>query len=125
MPFDEKLADRIREALTGQRKIEEKKMFRGMCFMVNGKMCICVSADDMMCRVDPDLYESLMEKNGVRPMIHNGKTMKGFVYVSPDVIKSKNEFDFWIGLCLEFNKKAKASKKPAKKALKKTAKKKK
>lgn len=124
MPYDEKLADRIREALTGQRKIEEKKMFRGMCFMVNGKMCVCVSADDMMCRVDPELYESLMERNGVRPMIHNGKTMKGFVYVSQDVIKSKKDFDYWIELSLEFNKKAKASKKPVKKALKKSAKKK-
>ncbi len=124
MPYDEKLADRIREALTGQRKIEEKKMFRGMCFMVNGKMCVCVSADDMMCRVDPELYESLMERNGVRPMIHNGKTMKGFLYVSQDVIKSKKDFDYWIELSLEFNKKAKASKKPVKKALKKSAKKK-
>lgn len=119
MPYDEKLADRIREALSGQRKVEEKKMFRGMCFMVNGKMCICVSADDMMCRVDPDLYESLMEQHGVRPMIHNGRTMKGFVYVSPDVIKSKKDFDSWIEHCLEFNKKAKASRKPVKKIARK------
>jgi TfoX/Sxy family transcriptional regulator of competence genes len=115
MPYNEKLADRIREALSGQRKVEEKKMFRGMCFMVNGKMCVCVSAEEMMCRIDPDLYESLIEKNGVRPMVHNGKNMKGFLYVSPEVIKSKKDFDFWIGLSLEFNKKAKASRKPAKK----------
>ncbi|HEX5168970.1 MAG TPA: TfoX/Sxy family protein [Cyclobacteriaceae bacterium] len=119
MPYNEKLADRIREALSDQRKVEEKKMFRGMCFMVNGKMCVCVSADEMMCRIDPELYESLMEKNGVRPMIHNGKTMRGFIYVSEEAMKSKKEFDFWIGLSLEYNKKAKASKKPDKKTVKK------
>ena len=115
MPYNEKLADRIREALSAQRKIEEKKMFRGMCFMVNGKMCVCVSADEMMCRIDPDLYESLLEKNGTRPMIHNGKNMKGFIYVSEEAIKSKKEFAYWIDLCLEFNKKAKPSKKPKRK----------
>jgi TfoX/Sxy family transcriptional regulator of competence genes len=111
MPYDEKLADRIREAIADKGDIEEKKMFRGMCFMLNGKMCICVSADEMMCRIDPDLYETVMEKTGVRPMIHNGKTMKGFVYVSQNIIKSKKEFDYWINLSLAFNKTAKASKK--------------
>ena len=111
MPFDEKLADRIREAIADKGDIEEKKMFRGMCFMLNGKMCICVSNDEMMCRIDPDLYETVMEKTGVRPMVHNGKTMKGFVYVSHDLIKSKKEFDYWVNLSLAFNKTAKASKK--------------
>lgn len=111
MPFDEKLADRIREAIADKGDIEEKKMFRGMCFMLNGKMCICVSNDEMMCRIDPDLYETVMEKTGVRPMVHNGKTMKGFVYVSQDQIKSKKEFDYWVNLSLAFNKTAKASKK--------------
>jgi TfoX/Sxy family transcriptional regulator of competence genes len=111
MPFDEKLADRIREAIADKGDIEEKKMFRGMCFMLNGKMCICVSNEEMMCRIDPDLYETVMEKTGVRPMVHNGKTMKGFVYVSQDLIKSKKEFDYWVNLSLAYNKTAKASKK--------------
>ena len=111
MAFDEKLADRMRESLADLPDIEEKKMFRGMCFMVNGKMCICVNNDEIMCRVDPLVYEEVLEKNGTRPMIHNGKTMKGFVYVSQDVLKSKKDLLYWIDLCLDFNKKAKASKK--------------
>src|SRR5690348_12189866 len=111
MAVNEKLASRIREILQDIKKLEEKKMFRGMCFMVNGKMCICVNNDEIMCRVDPLVYEEVLEKNGTRPMIHNGKTMKGFVYVSQDVLKSKKDLLYWIDLCLDFNKKAKASKK--------------
>jgi TfoX/Sxy family transcriptional regulator of competence genes len=111
MPFDSPLASRIREALAGQKKIEEKTMFRGMCFMVNGKMCICVSNDEMMCRIGPDEYETALEKNGARPMIHNGKTMRGFVFVSPEGYKGKKNFDYWVNACLAFNKIAKASKK--------------
>ena len=55
MPYSEKLADRIRESLADAGELEEKKMFRGMCFMLNGKMCICVAENEMMCRVAPEV----------------------------------------------------------------------
>ena len=111
MPYNEKLTDRIREALVDERKVVEKKMFRGMCFMVNKKMCVCVSKDEMMCRIDPEKQEDVMEKNGCRPMMRNGKPIKGFVYVNEVGYKSKKDFNYWIGLCLEYNMKAKATKK--------------
>jgi TfoX/Sxy family transcriptional regulator of competence genes len=110
MPYSEKLANRIREALSETTKAAEKKMFRGVCFMVNGKMCVCVSGEEMMCRIDPEKYEEAIEKTGTRPMIMRGKTMKGFLLVSQDAIKSKKEFEYWIKRCLEFNVKAKSSK---------------
>jgi TfoX/Sxy family transcriptional regulator of competence genes len=111
MPYDEHLADRVREALSDQKKVEEKQMFRGLCFMVNGKMCVCVSADELMCRVGPHGFEEMLEKPGTRTMIHNGKPMKGFVYVSEEGFRTKRDFDFWINASLVFNKEAKASKK--------------
>ncbi len=113
MPYDEKLADRIREALAGQKKIEEKTMFRGMCFMVNDKMCICVNPDEMLVRVGPDEYETALERSGTRPMIQNGRTAMGFVFVGPEGYKGKINFDYWINAALAFNKEAKASKKKA------------
>ncbi|MEO8167843.1 MAG: TfoX/Sxy family protein [bacterium] len=114
MAYNEKLADRIREALVHLPNVEEKKMFRGVTFMVNGKMCVCVSGDDMLCRFDPALQESLAEKNGFRTMVMKGREYKGFGYVSPEAIKSKKNFDYWVNLCLAFNSKAKASKKKTK-----------
>jgi TfoX/Sxy family transcriptional regulator of competence genes len=111
MAYNEKLAQRVREALSAISNVEEKKMFRGLTFMVNDKMCVSVSVEELMCRIDPNLPDKLMEKNGVREMVMRGKTMKGYVYVSPEAIKSKKEFDFWIKLCLDFNVIAKSSKK--------------
>lgn len=111
MPYSEKLADIIREALANLPDIEEKKMFRGVCFMVNGKMCICVSGNELMCRVGPAIYEEALEKNGTRAMINNGRTIKGFVFVDESVLKTKSDFDYWINNSLAFNKFAKASKK--------------
>lgn len=115
MPYNEKLADRIREALQHLPKVEEKKMFRGVTFMVNDKMCVSVSGNEMMCRFDPALHETIAEKNGFRTMIMKDREYKGYGYISEEGIKSKKDFDYWIGLALDFNKKAKASKKQNKK----------
>lgn len=113
MAFNTKLADRIREYLAGfpKLKIEEMKMFSGLAFMVNGKMCINVSNDNLMCRFDPVLQEKIAEKNGFEPMIMKGRELNGYCYVSPDGYKKKKDFEYWINLCLDFNAKAKASKK--------------
>jgi hypothetical protein len=96
MAYNEKLADRIREALVHLRKVEEKKMFRGVTFMVNGKMCVSVSGDEMMCRFAPALQEIVAEKKGFRTMIMKGREYKGFGYISQEGIKSKKDFDYWI-----------------------------
>ncbi len=111
MEYNEKLADKIREALVDIPNIEEKKMFRGVTFMVNGKMCISVSGEELMCRFDPALQEEIIEKKGCRPMIMKGREYKGYCYVNEEGIKTKKDFDYWIGLSLDFNKRAKASKK--------------
>jgi len=113
MAYNEQLADRIREALVDLPKVEEKLMFGGCCFMVNGKMCIGVVKDEMMCRIDPEREEEALEQRGCRPMDFTGRPMKGYVYVDEEGMKTKKDFDYWIRLCLEFNAKAKASKKPA------------
>lgn len=111
MAYDAKFAGRIREYLFGFPKltIEEKKMFGGLAFIVNGKMCISVSHDNLMCRFDPALQEEVAEKNGFKPMNMRGHELKGYCYVSPDGYKKKKDFEYWINLCLSFNVKAKAS----------------
>ena len=111
MAYNTKLADRIREAIADIPHVEEKFMFGGVCFMLNGKMCIGVVQDEMMCRINPEVYEEALHKDGCREMVFTGKPMKGYVYVSEEGLKTKKEFDYWINLCVAFNSLAKASKK--------------
>jgi TfoX/Sxy family transcriptional regulator of competence genes len=111
MAYNEKLADRVREALSDESNVAEKKMFRGITFMVNDKMCISVSGDELMLRLDPELTGHLAEENGIRPMIHGGRNMKGFLYISPERFKTQHDFDHWIKLALAYNPLAKSSKK--------------
>lgn len=111
MAYDEKLVDRIREALADIPNVDEKKMFRGVTFMVDNKMCVSVSGNELMLRLDPDLIEQLVEEPGTRPMVHDGKHMKGFIYISPERFKNKKDFDHWINLALEYNPRVKSLKK--------------
>jgi TfoX/Sxy family transcriptional regulator of competence genes len=113
MAYDEKLADRVRTTLTHQKAVEEKKMMGGLTFMVNGKMCVGVHTDEIMCRIDPEIQEKALRHKGSRIMDFTGKPMKGFVFVKKEAIKTAKDFNYWIDLALDFNKKAKASKKRA------------
>jgi len=109
MAYNEKLTNRVREALAHLPKVEEKKMFRGVTFMVNGKMCVSVGDDEMMCRIDPKVFDTALERGSCRPMVHGGRTMKGFLFVNEESIRAKKDFDYWISLALTYNKTARAA----------------
>lgn len=113
MSYNSNLTEKIRQYLSKVRglRIEEKKMFRGLTFMVNDKMCISVSGEKLMCRFDPAMLEKIAAKKGFQPMIMKGKVFKGFCYVEVEGFRSKIELKYWIDLCLEFNPLAKASRK--------------
>ncbi|MEO8412963.1 MAG: TfoX/Sxy family protein [Ginsengibacter sp.] len=114
MAYNEKLTNRLRAALAHLPWVEEKKMFGGILFMVEGKMCITVGDNEIMCRIDPSLHEVSIKRNGCRAVIMKQREYKGFVYVSEEGIQEKKDFNYWIGLALDFNKKAKASPKKKK-----------
>lgn len=111
MPYSEKLANRIRERLAALPNIEEKEMMGGLTFMYNDKMCVGIIKDELMCRIDPELHETAISKTGCRTMDFTNRPMKGYVMVDEAGLKSKKDFEYWINLALDFNKKAKASRK--------------
>ena len=110
MTYGENLANRVRKLLPSDLKVEEKKMMGALTFMVNGKMCVCVLKDDLMARVDPEVYEDALARKGCRVMDYTGRPMKGFVFVGPEGTRSGKSLSSWIALALEFNKRAVPSK---------------
>jgi TfoX/Sxy family transcriptional regulator of competence genes len=111
MAYNEKLTNRIRESLSQLPKVEEKKMFRGVTFMVNGKMCITAGDDKIMCRIDPAIHDDVITRKDCETVKMKGREYKGYVYVNEGNIETKKDLDYWVGLALEFNKRAKPSKK--------------
>lgn len=106
MAYNEQIAERIRIVLSGTKNLVEKKMFGGIAFMVNEKMCLGVDKDDIMLRCEPEMTDELLSKKGARPFDLSGKPMKGWLLVSADGTSTKKDFDFWVKTAVEANKKA-------------------
>lgn len=112
MAFDEALAGRIRTALGKKNtEFEEKRMMGGLCFLVNGKMCMGVVNNKLMARIGPDAYDEALKMKGCKEMDFTGRPMKGFVFVEPSGLTIESQLDYWTGLCLSYNPQAKPGRK--------------
>jgi TfoX/Sxy family transcriptional regulator of competence genes len=112
MAYDEFLADRIRMELKHKGiAFEERKMMGGLCYMVNDKMCVGVVKNNLMARIDPELYHSALKKKGCHEMDFTGRPMKGFVFIEPEGTDLDSDLEYWVQMCLDFNPKAKSSRK--------------
>ncbi len=123
MAFDEYQADRIRHFFKSKGvHFEEKKMMGGLCFMVDGKMCVGTHIDKklgvdlLMCRIGQDAAEQSRDQKGCLPMDFTGRPMKGYVFVNPEGTDTDQEMEKWLEMALAFNPLAKASKKKKKKS---------
>ena len=102
MAFDPGVAQRVREALTDQHGVTEKKMFGGLTFMLRGHMSVGVLGEEFMVRVGPDSYESALKEPHARRMDFTGRPMKGFVFVEPDGFSSDQDLSAWLARASEF-----------------------
>ncbi|NJN40188.1 MAG: AMP-binding protein, partial [Gammaproteobacteria bacterium] len=96
MPFDAALADRIRKALAGRKGVTEKRMFGGVCFLIEGSMCCGVVKDDLCASVGPDRYAEALSRPHARPMDFTGRPLKGFVYVAPAGVRTAAALAKWL-----------------------------
>ena len=109
MPLDEALVDRVRTALRTGRPIEEKRMFGGIAFMVDSKMCVSVGKARIMCRIDPAIHDAVLKRNGCTTVVMKGRAYRGYVHVAADALKTQGDLDYWVRLALDFNGRARKS----------------
>ncbi len=122
MPYDQFTADRVTRILEDKKvNFRIVKMMGGLCYMVNEKMACGIhywkkkETDLLMARVGPHNYGPALKKKGGHPMDFTGRTMKGFIHVTPDGYDSDAQLEYWIDLCLDYNPHAPVSKKKKKK----------
>ena len=96
MAFDEGLAQRVREALEEKQGFEEKKMFGGICFLLQGNMACGVLKEDLIVRIGPEKYEESLKLPHTRKFDFTGKAMKGWVVVSQEGHESDIILYEWI-----------------------------
>lgn len=116
MAYDTYLSDRISRVLKEKNIVfEEKKMMGGLCFMVDEKMCVGIVKESLMVRLNPEIQQEALLKEGCREMDFTKRPMRGFVYVDPEGIDTEDDLVYWIDCALEFNPLAKKSPKKKKK----------
>ena len=97
MAYDEKLADRVREALGPQKGVDEIKMFGGLCFTVNGNMATGVMKSDLLVRVPEAEFAKLLKEPGARTFdIMPGRTPKGFLVVEAKAVSTMPKLKKWV-----------------------------
>ena len=112
MAYDKHLAERVNRTLEILGiPYEGKLMMGGVCYLVDDKMCVGVVKSELMARIDPDGTEEALKKKGCRLMDFTGRTMKGFLFIAPEGADMDADLEYWIKLALEFNPRAKSSKK--------------
>src|SRR6185437_6639711 len=97
MAYDEDLAYRIRELVAAERAVEEKRMFGGLAFLINGNMSVAASGQGgLLVRVPPDETDRLVAREHVQPMVMAGREARGWVRVSTDGVKTKRQLQSWV-----------------------------
>ena len=96
MAYDEGLAQRIREVFDERDGASEKKMFGGLCFLLNRNMCCGVVGRELMVRVGPDAYEDALAQRHARKMDFTGRPMRGMVFVSEQGVEGDSDLASWI-----------------------------
>ena len=106
MPYNEALAQKVRDALAGTKGLHEKKMFGGTAFLIDGAMCIGVDKNDLIVRCEKDETDKLLEKKGVRLFdLSGGRPMKGWLLVGPEATETAAGLKAWIKFALEWTAK--------------------
>ncbi len=104
MAYDTKLCERIRAQLKGTRGLEEKKMFGGVGFMINGNMACGVQKDDLVIRINPDKHGETMKRPHTKPFMARGRSMAGWILISPEGCKTDQALVDWIQMGAGFAK---------------------
>jgi len=96
MAYDAGLAERIRQHLSGQPGVVEKKMFGGVSFMVDGNLCVGVIGDELCARVGSDALDAALRRPGAHVFDFSGRPAQGMVSVAPSGLQDDDAFAAWV-----------------------------
>jgi hypothetical protein len=97
MPYDQDLANRIRELVSREDTVDEKQMFGGLAFLIGGHLAVAASGNGgLLVRVPPDEAASLLRHQHVSPMVMAGRETRGWVRVAADGVRTKRQLQSWV-----------------------------
>jgi TfoX/Sxy family transcriptional regulator of competence genes len=103
VPYDERLAERIRDLLGDEPDIHEQRMFGGLAFLAAGNMAVAASGQGgLMVRVDPAECDALLARTSAVPMVMRGRELRGWLRVEADTVRRREQLARWVTRGLDF-----------------------
>jgi hypothetical protein len=102
MPYNERMAERVRQALQARRGFAEKKMFGGVGFLLRGNMCVGVWREFLILRLGREQAEEALREPFVKPFDITGRAMSGWVMVERRGAQDDAALADWVGHALSF-----------------------
>jgi TfoX/Sxy family transcriptional regulator of competence genes len=102
MAFSEALAERIRQRLARRKNVEEKKMFGGIGFLLNGNLLVGVWKDSLIVRLGPGEGEEALKEPHAKEFDITGRPMKGWVLVELKGVQHDDQLKGWIQRAVTF-----------------------
>ena len=102
MAFSETLAERIRQQLARRKNVEERKMFGGIGFLLNGNLLVGVWKDSLVVRLGEEEGEEALKEPHVKEFDITGKPMRNWVLVEPEGVEDDDQLGGWIGRAVKF-----------------------
>jgi TfoX/Sxy family transcriptional regulator of competence genes len=103
MAYDERLANRVRDAVAGEPGVTEKRMFGGLAFLVRGNMAVSASSQGgLLLRIDPADAQTLTERPGVRRFEMRGREMDGWLRVDSEAVVGDEDLQRWVDTGLAY-----------------------
>lgn len=99
MAYDEALAERLRELLSGESHLVEKRMFGGLAFLIGGNVAIAASGQGgVLVRLDPAQSDELVDTSNAELAVMRGRPMEGWLRVAPEHVRTKRQLAKWATL---------------------------
>ena len=104
MPYNEEIDARIRKVVTRWKNSDAKKMFGGVCHLLNGNMVCGVYKDYLILRLGEKESAKALKQSYARPFDITGKPMKGWVMVAQDGFAKQGQLDAWLNQARQLKK---------------------
>ena len=102
MPYNKEIDDRIRKIVSRWKNSESKKMFGGVCHLLNGNMFCGVYKEFLILRLGKEEAEITIGLPFARPFDITGRAMKGWVMIEQEGFRSDNELKSWLNQAKKF-----------------------
>ena len=102
MPHNEEIESRIRKAISGWKNTDRKKMFGGVCHLLNGNMFCGVYKDFLILRLGEEKANEALALPYSKPFDITGRVMKGWVMMDRDGFRTDEDLNAWLNRAREF-----------------------